>query len=95
MPKILIRIPVGNGTYLVKMRLKKDMPNWVPMYGRKVCFIYRGIKKQCNSCFIYYYCTNLYCYVPPIGAPNGALLSNEIRIMDLDLAKHVCGWWCG
>ena len=33
------------------MRLKKDMPNWVPMYGRKICFSYRGIKKQCNSCF--------------------------------------------
>ena len=43
--------PVGNGTYLVKMRLKKDMPNYLPMYGRKVSLNYRGIKKQCNSCF--------------------------------------------
>ena len=42
---------VGNETYLVKMKLKRYMPNWVPMYGRKVCFSYRGIKKQCNSCF--------------------------------------------
>ena len=25
---------IGNGTYLVRMRLKRDMPNWVPMYGR-------------------------------------------------------------
>ena len=43
--------PVGNGTYLVTMKLRKDMPNWVPMYGRKVCLSYRGIKKQCNACF--------------------------------------------
>ena len=33
------------------MKLKKDVPNLVPMYGRKVCISYRGIKKQCNSCF--------------------------------------------
>ena len=43
--------PIGNGTYLVTMKLKKDMPNWVPMYGRKICLMYRGIKNQCNSCF--------------------------------------------
>ena len=43
--------PVGNGTYLVKMKLKKDLPNWVPMYGRKICLDYRGIKKQCSACF--------------------------------------------
>ena len=46
------RLPaIGNGTYLVRMRLKRDMPNWVPMYGRKVCLSYRGIKKQCSSCY--------------------------------------------
>ena len=33
------------------MKLKKDLPNWVPMYGRKVCFDYKGIKKQCSACF--------------------------------------------
>jgi hypothetical protein len=43
--------PIGNGTYLVTMRLKKDMPNWVPMYGRKVCLSYKGITKECNSCY--------------------------------------------
>ena len=53
--------PIGNGTYLVKMKMRRDMPNWVPMYGRKVCFSYRGIKKQCNSCFgphLRKYCKN-------------------------------------
>ena len=26
--------PVGNGTYLVTMKLKKDLPNWVLMEKR-------------------------------------------------------------
>lgn len=43
--------PVGNGTYLVTMKLKKDMPNWVPMYGRRVRLEYKGIRKQCNNCY--------------------------------------------
>ena len=53
--------PVENGVYSVMMRLKKDLPNWVPMYGRKVCLDYKGIKKQCNSCYgphIKKYCKN-------------------------------------
>ena len=29
----------------------KDLPNWVPMYGRKICLEYQGIKKQCSACF--------------------------------------------
>ena len=43
--------PVGNGTYVVTMKLKKDLPNWIPMYGRKICLEYRGIRRQCNSCY--------------------------------------------
>ena len=43
--------PVGNGTYLVAMKLKKNLPNWVPMYGRKVFLDYKGINRQCNSCY--------------------------------------------
>ena len=35
--------PVGNVTYVVTMRLRKDMPNW---YGRKVCLDCKGIRKQ-------------------------------------------------
>ena len=53
--------PVGNGTYLVKMRLKRDITNWLPIYGRKICLTYKGIKKQCNFCFgphIRKYCKN-------------------------------------
>jgi hypothetical protein len=40
--------PVGNGNYVVTMRLKKDIPNWLPIYGRRICIEYKGIKKQCN-----------------------------------------------
>ena len=43
--------PVGNGTYLVTMKLKKDLPNWVPMYGEEICLDYKGIRRQCNSCY--------------------------------------------
>ena len=32
--------PVGNGNYLVTMRLKKDLPNWLPIYGRRICLEY-------------------------------------------------------
>ena len=41
---------VGNGNYLVRMRLSKDLPNFMPIYGRRVCLEYRGVKKQCNWC---------------------------------------------
>ena len=30
--------PIGNGTYLVKIKIVKSLPNWVPMYGKKICF---------------------------------------------------------
>ena len=52
---------VGNGVYVVTMRLRKDMPNYMPMYERKVCLDYNGIKRQCNSCYgphIKKYCKN-------------------------------------
>ena len=43
--------PIGNGTYLVKMRLTKDLPNWAPMFGRKICLDYRGFRRQCSNCY--------------------------------------------
>ena len=33
------------------MRPNRDFRNWVPMYGRKVCLEYPGIKRQCSSCY--------------------------------------------
>ena len=38
--------PIGNGTYIVKMKLSRDIPNWMPMYGRKICLEYPGSKRQ-------------------------------------------------
>ena len=29
---------IGNGTYNVKMKLTKDMPNWMPMFGKKIYY---------------------------------------------------------
>ena len=43
--------PIGNGTYVVKMKLSRDIPNWMPMYGRKICLEYPGSKRQCNNCY--------------------------------------------
>ena len=43
--------PVGKGNYLVSMKLKKDLPNWLPIYRRRICLEYRGNKKQCNWCY--------------------------------------------
>ena len=37
--------PVGNGTYIVRMKLRRDLPNWIPMYGKKICLYYRDIRK--------------------------------------------------
>ena len=27
------------------------MPNWVPMFGRKICLDYRGNRRQCSNCY--------------------------------------------
>ena len=35
----------------MKIRLAKNLPNWVPMYGKKVCFEYPGVRRQCNNCY--------------------------------------------
>ena len=43
--------PVGNGIYNVLMRLSSDLPNWVPVYGKKICLEYKGMRRQCNNCY--------------------------------------------
>jgi hypothetical protein len=42
---------VGNGTYNILMRLSSDLPNWVPIYGKKICLEYKGMRRQCNNCY--------------------------------------------
>ena len=43
--------PVGNGIYSVKMKLTRDMPQLIPMHGKKIRLYYRGIIKRCTNCF--------------------------------------------
>ena len=41
----------ATGVYSVKMRLTSDIPQLLPMDGRRVKIYYRGIRKLCTSCF--------------------------------------------
>ena len=43
--------PVGNGIYSLKMKLSRDMPQLIPMHGKKIRLYYRGIIKRCSNCF--------------------------------------------
>ena len=43
--------PVGNGIYSVKMKLTKEMPQLIPMFGKRIRLYYRGIVKRCTNCF--------------------------------------------
>ena len=43
-------VVAGTGVYLVKMKLKRLIPNVVPMKGKKIRIWYSGVKKQCNIC---------------------------------------------
>ena len=44
-------MPVGNSIYSVRMKILRDMPQFVPMYGKRVRLYYRGIVKRCTNCF--------------------------------------------
>ena len=43
--------PIGNGTYSIKMRLNKDIPQLIPMWGKRIRVYYRGVQKLCSNCF--------------------------------------------
>jgi hypothetical protein len=42
---------VGTGTYSVRMRLHSDLPQFVPICGKRIRLYYKGITKQCTNCF--------------------------------------------
>jgi hypothetical protein len=44
-------MPLGNGIYSVRMKIEKDMPQFMPMQGKRVRLYYRGITKRCTNCF--------------------------------------------
>jgi len=41
----------ATGIYSVKMKLSDDIPQLLPMDGRRIKVYYRGISKLCTSCF--------------------------------------------
>ena len=43
--------PIGSGTYSVKMKLRKDIPQLIPMFGKRIRIYYRGVQKLCTKCF--------------------------------------------
>ena len=44
--------PVGNGTYSVKMNLERDIPQYLPMFGKQIRVYYKDIPKICSSCYM-------------------------------------------
>ena len=46
--------PVGTGSYTIKMKLNRLIPNVLPMQGLKIKCSYQGVKKQCGNCYGYH-----------------------------------------
>ena len=44
--------PVGNGIYSVRMKLSREPPQFLPMFGKRIRLYYRGITKKCTNCFL-------------------------------------------
>jgi hypothetical protein len=44
----------GTGNYLVKIKLAKNTPSIVPMFGLKIKVSCDGIKKMCERCYGYH-----------------------------------------
>ena len=44
-------LPVGNGSYQVKMKLKREIPNFIPAAGNKIRISYTGCIFLCSNCF--------------------------------------------
>ena len=44
----------GTGTYLIKIKLDRIVPNIIPMYGLRIKVSHKKTKKQCSKCFGYH-----------------------------------------
>ena len=44
-------LPVGNGSYQVRMKLKREIPNFIPAAGNKIRILYTGCTFLCSNCF--------------------------------------------
>ena len=43
--------PYCTGTYSIKMRLRTDIPQIIPMCGKRIRVYHKGIQKLCTNCF--------------------------------------------
>ena len=43
--------PVGNGKYQIKMRLLRQIPNFIPAAGKKIRISYEGSTFLCSNCY--------------------------------------------
>ena len=43
--------PLGNGTYSIKMKLARDIPQFLPMHGRKIRVYFKNMNKLCTNCY--------------------------------------------
>ena len=43
--------PTGAGTYSIKMKLHSNIPQLLPMWGKRIRVYHRGIQKLCTNCF--------------------------------------------
>ena len=81
--------PIGNGTYSVKMKLNRDIPQYLPVHGRRIRIYYKGITKLCTNCFGSHTrrsCTNE--KVPWIHYVRDYMLNNE------EVSETLYGrWW--
>ena len=44
-------MPTGNSIYSVRVKLARELPQFMPMYGKRVRLYHRGITKRCTNCF--------------------------------------------
>ena len=47
-------ITIGTGVYFVKVELKRQIPNVLPIQGKRIKVWYQGVKIQCNNCYGYH-----------------------------------------
>ena len=81
--------PLGNGTYSIKMKLVKDVPQFLPMHGRKIRIYFKNMTKLCTNCYGHHsrrQCTNR--KVPWIVYVRDFMMENP------DITEDFYGkWW--
>ena len=44
-------LTIGTGTYIVRMKLKEQIPQYLPIYGRMLRIYSPGIDRFCSNCY--------------------------------------------